>query len=78
MATVTDTTTTDAALAFGNDLGAMARRINGISSALAFLHHAYSEEQLEGVEQLVLDLQREAERLEGAYDAILKQQGAAI
>lgn len=76
MATGTDTTT-QATIELGNDLGAMARRIRGFNLALGYLHQAYSEELLEGVEQLALDIEREAERLEQACDAIIERQREA-
>lgn len=81
MATVTDITTQKMPKAtvdlahLGNDLAAMKRRIRGFNLALGFLHQAYSEELLEGVEQLALDIEREAERLEQVVDDMIEREG---
>lgn len=82
MDTATDTTITKTSKAtldlahLGNDISAMARRIKGFNLALGYLHHAYSEELLEGVEQLALDIEREAARLELVCDAMIEAQVA--
>jgi hypothetical protein len=80
MAMTTDTTptktpkeTVDLAK-LGLDLAAMTRRVRGFNLALGFLHNAYSEELLDAVEQLALDIEREAERLERSCDEMVAEQ----